>query len=60
MQADLGLHCLLTESKDTVVDSMETVVYVHEHRMLRLDCTDAHADLDITLPANCIRAIFVL
>ena len=36
-QADLGLHCPLTES-------MDTVVYVDEQRMSRSDCTDeAHS-----------------
>ena len=35
---------------DTVVQSMDTVVYVDEHRMLRSDCTDAHADLDLRCP----------
>ena len=42
--AHLGLRCPLTESMDTVVESMVTVVYVDKLRMLRLDCTDAHAD----------------
>ena len=39
-QAELGLHCPLTEL-------MNTVVYVDEQRMLRSDCTDAHVDLDL-------------
>ena len=42
-QADLGLRCPLTES-------MDTVVYVDEQRMIRSDCTDAHADLDLRCP----------
>ena len=45
----LGLRCPLSESVDTVV-------YVDEQKMPRLDCTDAHADL---LSANCIRALSV-
>ena len=36
----LQVHCPLTES-------MDTVVYVDEQRMLRSDCIDAHADLDL-------------
>ena len=39
-QADHGLHCPLTESVDTVVS-------VDEKRMLRSDCTHAHANLDL-------------
>ena len=39
-QADLGLHCLLTESVDTVV-------YVDKQEMPRSDCVDAQADLDL-------------
>ena len=39
IQAGQGLHCPLTES-------MDTVVYVDEQRMLRSGCIDAHADLD--------------
>ena len=42
-QADLGLRCPLTESVDTVV-------YVDEQKMPRLDCKDAHADLDLHCP----------
>ena len=42
-QADLGLRCPLTESGDSVV-------YVDEQKMPRLDCTDAHADLDLCFP----------
>ena len=38
-----GLRCPLTESVDTVV-------YVDEQKMLRLDCIDAHADLDLLCP----------
>ena len=41
-----GPCCPLTES-NTVVESMDTVVYVDHHRILRLNCTDAHADLDL-------------
>ena len=39
-QADQGLHCMLTES-------MDTVVYVNKQRMLSSDCTDGHADLGL-------------
>ena len=39
-QADQGLRCPLTESVDTVV-------YVDELRLLKAYCTDAHADLDV-------------
>ena len=39
-QADLSLRCPLTES-------MNAVVYVDEQRILRSDCTDAYADLDL-------------
>ena len=42
LKADLGLRCLLTESVDTVV-------YVDEQKMPRPDCTDAHADLDLSV-----------
>ena len=38
MQAYQCLHCLLTESVDTVD-------YVDKQKMLRLDCTDVHAYL---------------
>ena len=38
-QADLGLRCPLTESVDIVV-------YVNKQKLPRLDCTDAHTDLD--------------
>ena len=41
-----GLCCSLTES-------MFTVVYVDEQRMLRSDCTYAHADLDLSYPQIC-------
>ena len=37
---DQYLHCSLTESVDTVV-------VVDKHRMLRLNCIDAHSDLDL-------------
>ena len=47
MQADLGLRCPLTESNDTAVESMDTVDYVDKHRMLRSDCMDLYADLDL-------------
>ena len=40
-QADLGLHCPLTESVDTVV-------YVDKERMSRSYCIDAHAHLDLS------------
>ena len=40
VQADLGLHCPLTKSVDTVV-------YVDKQKMPRLDCTDVQADLDL-------------
>ena len=33
-------HCPRTESVDTVV-------YVDEQKMSRVDCTDGHADLDL-------------
>ena len=36
-----GLHCLLT-------DSMDTVVHVDEQRMSRSDCMNEHADLDLS------------
>ena len=39
-QADPGLCCRLTES-------VHTVVYVDKQKVPRLDCTDAHADLDL-------------
>ena len=39
VQADQGLCCPLTEST-------EAAAYVDEQRMLKLDCTDAHANLD--------------
>ena len=42
-QADQGLRCPLTES-------INTVVYVDEQRMLRSDYTDAHTDLDLHGP----------
>ena len=42
-QADLGLRCPLIESVDIVV-------YVDEQKMPRLDCTDAHTDLDLCCP----------
>ena len=42
-QADLDLCCALTESVDTVV-------YVDKQKMPSLDCTDAHADLDLRCP----------
>ena len=45
MQADLGIRSPLTES-------MNTVVYVDRQKMPRLDCSDAHADLDLRCPAN--------
>ena len=38
-QPEMGLRCPLTESLDTVVN-------IDEHRILRLDCTDARANLD--------------
>ena len=31
-------------------ESMDTVLYVDEQRILRSDCTDAHADLDLSCP----------
>ena len=34
-------HCQLTNQ------SVDIVVYVHKQIMLRLDCTDVHADLDL-------------
>ena len=43
MQAALGLCWPLTES-------VGTVDYVEEQKMPRLDCTDAHADLDLRCP----------
>ena len=46
-QADLGLRYLLTESVDTAVH-----VYVDEQKMLRLDCTDAHGELDLCRRQN--------
>ena len=42
-QADQGLRCPHTES-------MDTVVYVDEQRMIRSDFTDADADLDLRCP----------
>ena len=36
VQADLGLHCLLTKS-------MDTIVCIHEQRMSKSDCMDVHA-----------------
>ena len=39
-QAELGLRCPL-------IASMDTASYVDEQRMLRSDCTDVHADLDL-------------
>ena len=39
-QAELGLHCPLSAS-------MDTVVYVEQQRMRRSDCTDPHADLGL-------------
>ena len=39
VHADLGLNCPFTES-------MDIVEYVDEQRMSRLDCMDAHANLD--------------
>ena len=50
MQADLGLHCPLKES-------MDTVVYDDEQRMPRSDCMDAHVDLDLPCLHD-IRALF--
>ena len=35
-----GLRCPLT-------DSIDTVVYIDGHRMFRLGCTVAHADLEL-------------
>ena len=32
----------------TVVESLDTVVYLYEHGMLRSDCTNAHTDLDLS------------
>ena len=40
---DQGLRRPLTESVDTVV-------HVDEQRLLRSDCTDVHADLDLRCP----------
>ena len=37
------LHCQHTELVDTVV-------YVDRQRLLRSDCIDAHADLDLRCP----------
>ena len=34
------MHCPLSES-------MATIVYVEKQRMLRSDCMDVHADLDL-------------
>ena len=51
MQAHQGLRCPLTES-------MGTIVYVDRQKMHRSECTHAHADLDHTLSAYCIRAFF--
>ena len=45
-QAYLGLCCTLTES-------VETAEHVDEQEMPRLDCMDAHADLDL-VSAKCI------
>ena len=42
-QAELGLRFPLTESGDNVV-------YVDEQKVPRLDCTDAHVDLDQRCP----------
>ena len=42
-QANQGLHYPLRESVDTVV-------FVNKQKMSRLDCTDAHADLDLRCP----------
>ena len=49
-QVYLCLRCSLTESMTTVVESLDTVVYVYAHGMLRSDCTDAHTDLDLRHP----------
>ena len=50
-QADLGRR-LLTET-------MDTVVYFDEQRMLRLDCRNAHPDQDLRCCQNGIRALFM-
>ena len=42
---NMGLRCSLTESVDTLA-------YVDEQKMPKLDCTDAHADLDLRCPQN--------
>ena len=42
-----GLHCLLAESVDTVV-------YLNEQRMLRSNCKDLHADLDL----HCLQTVY--
>ena len=48
---DQGLQCLLTES-------MATIVYVYEQRLLRSDCMDAHADLDLCCPQIVYEDLF--
>ena len=42
-EGDQGLRCPLSES-------MGDVVYVNKQRMLRSDCMNAHADLDVHCP----------
>ena len=55
-QADLDLYCLLTESA-------AIVEYVNRQIMPRLDCTDAHGDLDHSVvrirkgPFSALRSI---
>ena len=50
VQADQGLCYPLTES-------MGTVIYIHEQRMLRSDCMDVHADLDLHCQQIVYRAL---
>ena len=57
-QADLNLHCPLTEW-------MDTEVYVDEQKMPKIYCADVHAELDLRRPQivceqNVLRPAFSL